>query len=275
MRENDSNDVEYAILGSGTTIGSADDARKEGFFYMCKNMCCPYWTFLSFTFIVTCIQVVLFFITVGYDYDTDAFLTPKHSTLVKFGSTDFEKMRYDYELWRFFTAGFLNGNLLQLFIAAVFQFIIGFRVEPSVGTLKTAAVYIVSIIGSSFFSTMCAPSWETVGESGLPGLLMSIVPWIMLNWNSLAEHPMRTCTIIWVVCFIIFGFLFGFGTFRGIDFFSTFGSLLTGFTMGLAIYTTMKPEMEPSAKIMKFSGLGVLLFYFGLSIILFFTAVEE
>lgn len=104
---------------------------------------------------------------------------------------------------------------------------------------------------------------------------MSIVPWVMLNWNTLEPHPMRTCTIIWVVCFILFGFIFGFGTFRGIDFFSTFGSLITGFTMGLAVYTTMKPEMEPNAKKMKLIGLGILIFYFVLSIILFFTAVED
>jgi hypothetical protein len=66
---------------------------------------------LSCTVIVSVVQILIYIITVSYDYDSDAFLKPKKDTLILFGAVDFEKMRYGYELWRFFTAGFLNASM--------------------------------------------------------------------------------------------------------------------------------------------------------------------
>jgi hypothetical protein len=89
IQPQDENDTELAILGGGMQMGSPDGARKESFGYMCKFVCCPYFSWLSFSSVICIINVILFFVCVGYDYDSDKFLTPKKSTLVTFGATDF------------------------------------------------------------------------------------------------------------------------------------------------------------------------------------------
>jgi membrane associated rhomboid family serine protease len=161
-------------------------------------------------------------------------------------------------------------------MGVVFQLIIGFRVEPTVGTIKTMVVYFVSIIGATLFTVMCAPEYNSVGPSGTGGLLTSIIPWLMLNWNSTAHDMKRNYTLCNAIMLLIFGFIFGFGAFTAAyDFYAEFGAIISGFVLGLGLYTSLKPDMEPSSRNMKLSGIGIGCFYFGLSIILFFTAVED
>lgn len=55
---------QYPILGYGFQMGTADQARKETFGQMLKYIFCPFFKSLSFIFIITIIDIIMFFITV-------------------------------------------------------------------------------------------------------------------------------------------------------------------------------------------------------------------
>ena len=90
-------DGDYPILNSTRFGGSPEEARKETFWQMLKFIFCPYFTIRSFIFIITVIDIIMYFITVFYDYNTNEFLQPKVSTLIKFGAKDPSKMQ-GYEI---------------------------------------------------------------------------------------------------------------------------------------------------------------------------------
>lgn len=97
--------------------------RKETFFQMLKFTFCPTFTFYSFIFFVTMVDIVLYIITLlmtmfgNYSLDPFQFLGPSALLLDKFGAKDPYKMRYDLELWRFFTPMFLHASFLHILVS--------------------------------------------------------------------------------------------------------------------------------------------------------------
>lgn len=88
---------DYPILNSTRFGGSPEEARKETFWQMLKFIFCPYFSIKSFIFIITVIDIVMYFITVFYSYDTNEFLQPKVDTLITFGAKDPSRMQ-GYEI---------------------------------------------------------------------------------------------------------------------------------------------------------------------------------
>ena len=89
---------QYPILGYGFELGTAEEARKESFGKMLRLVFCPYFTTKSFIFIITCVDVALYFATVFYDYNSNDFLEPTLNSLDDFGAKNPERMKDDYEL---------------------------------------------------------------------------------------------------------------------------------------------------------------------------------
>eukprot|EP00358_Blepharisma_japonicum_P006905 CAMPEP_0202942428 /NCGR_PEP_ID=MMETSP1395-20130829/2628_1 /ASSEMBLY_ACC=CAM_ASM_000871 /TAXON_ID=5961 /ORGANISM="Blepharisma japonicum, Strain Stock R1072" /LENGTH=47 /DNA_ID= /DNA_START= /DNA_END= /DNA_ORIENTATION= len=47
---------------------------------------------------MTCAQIIMYTITVFYDYNTDAFLEPEEDTLDDFGAKNPEEMQQNYQI---------------------------------------------------------------------------------------------------------------------------------------------------------------------------------
>jgi membrane associated rhomboid family serine protease len=201
---------QYPILGYGFELGSADEARKESFGKMLKLVFCPFFTIRSFIFIITCIDIVIYFASVIYDYNSNDFLQPTIDSLNAFGAKNPERMKEDLELWRWITPVFLHADLMHLTFNLLMQVILGFRLEPTVGPWKTIIIYMGSAFGGVLFSCLVDPDTIAVGAStAIFGLIASMIAWIIINWTSLDGDLYRTVTLIWLIIILLFNLLMG------------------------------------------------------------------
>ena len=174
---------QYPILGYGFELGTAGDARKESFGRMLTLAFCPHFRTYSFIFIISCVQIVIYFITVFYDFDSDHFLEPTNDSLDTFGAKDPERMKEDYELWRWFTPMLLHA----------------------------IAIYVGSGFGGVLFSCLVSPDTMAVGAStAIFGIITAMIAWIMFNWSALENDLYRTVTLIWLIILLVFNLLMGF-----------------------------------------------------------------
>jgi membrane associated rhomboid family serine protease len=71
-----------------------------------------------------------------------------------------------HEYWRLFTAGFLHDGLLHILFNMVFLYFMGPMLEPAIGRLNFAVVYLVSLLAGSFGALLFQPLGLTIGASG-------------------------------------------------------------------------------------------------------------
>jgi membrane associated rhomboid family serine protease len=80
------------------------------------------------------------------------------------------------EWWRVFTAGFLHASLFHLALNMFALYVLGKMVEPALGSVSYAALYMCSIVAGSFGALLLDPNALTVGASGAVfGLMGAIV----------------------------------------------------------------------------------------------------
>jgi membrane associated rhomboid family serine protease len=201
---------QFPLLGYGFELGTAEEARKESFGKMLKLLFCPYFTIYSFIFFITCVDVIMYTISVAYDYDTNNFLTPTISALDDLGAKDAYKLKNSHEVWRWLTPMLLHAEPSHLTFNLIMQIILGFRLEPTVGPWKTIFIYIGSGFGGVLFSSIVDPDDIAVGAStALFGILAAMISWIIINWSSLEGDPYRTVTLVWLFFILMFNFLIG------------------------------------------------------------------
>ncbi|CAG9318100.1 unnamed protein product [Blepharisma stoltei] len=264
---------QYPLLGYGFQMGTAEQARKETFCQMLKYIFCPFFTTRSFIFVITVIDIVIYFVTVFYDYDSSNFLEPTNHSLDEFGAKDPEKMQQDYEMWRWLTPMVLHANLTHITFNMIMQVILGFRLEPTVGTKRTIIVYVVSGMGGILFSCLVSPTTMAVGAStSIFGITSAMLAWIIMNWTSLEGDVYRTITLIWLIMILIFNLIMGFAS-PLVDNWGHFGGLIVGFGMGYAVFEYIAPPNRKE-KNMKIGMAGAVGFYFVLGFILFYTVVK-
>ncbi|MGH2943584.1 MAG: rhomboid family intramembrane serine protease [Solirubrobacteraceae bacterium] len=72
----------------------------------------------------------------------------------------------DGDWWRIVTAGFLHAGILHLAFNMYFLYFLGTLMEPEIGKLRFAIIYVVSLLGGSFGALLLSPDAVTVGASG-------------------------------------------------------------------------------------------------------------
>lgn len=73
---------------------------------------------------------------------------------------------HSHEYWRIVTAGFLHDGLLHIAVNMLSLYFVGASLEPAVGRVNFAAVYVVSLLAGSFGALLFQPDAYTVGASG-------------------------------------------------------------------------------------------------------------
>jgi membrane associated rhomboid family serine protease len=71
-----------------------------------------------------------------------------------------------HEYWRILTAGFLHDGLAHIFINMLSLYFVGTVLEPAIGRLNFAAIYLASLLAGSFGALLFQPLSPTVGASG-------------------------------------------------------------------------------------------------------------
>ena len=70
------------------------------------------------------------------------------------------------DAWRLLTAGFLHDGPLHILLNMVGVYFIGQLLEPSLGHLRFAALYLASVLAGSFGALLLQPEAQTIGASG-------------------------------------------------------------------------------------------------------------
>ena len=70
------------------------------------------------------------------------------------------------EYWRLVTSGFMHSGLLHLGFNMYILYWLGTQMEPSLGHLRFAALYLASLLSGSFGVMLLDPNAVTVGASG-------------------------------------------------------------------------------------------------------------
>lgn len=118
---------------------------------------CPKLELKSALFVISVIQIIIYIIELSYGgLGQSSFLAATPDTLEKFGQKDAYKMRYDFQLWRFFCPMFLHLNFTHISCNVLAQLMIGSGLESDIGSLKFTALYLLSGFGGILFSALCS-----------------------------------------------------------------------------------------------------------------------
>ena len=167
---------------------------------------------------------------------------------------DFAMSRFtvgDGEVWRLLTAGFLHAGLLHLLFNMYALYILGGMLEPSVGRLRFALIYFVSLLAGSFGALLLQPTGFTVGASGAIFGLMGAAVVIMRNRGI---DPMESGLGLWIGLNLLITF-----TIPGISIGGHIGGLLGGALVAAVLYDgVQRLKIPQSAATLIAGAIGVL-----------------
>jgi membrane associated rhomboid family serine protease len=109
----------------------------------------------------------------------------------------------DHEYWRLITAGFLHAGIFHLAFNMLALWVLGTLLEPAIGRLRFALVYLVSLLAGSFGALLLEPNAPTVGASGAIFGLMGAAFVVM---RSRGINPMESGLGMWLVLNLLITF---------------------------------------------------------------------
>jgi membrane associated rhomboid family serine protease len=147
------------------------------------------------------------------------------------------------DVWRIVTAGLLHDDrlptgLLHIGFNMYFLYFLGQLLEPTLGRLRFATAFFISLLGGSLGALVLSPDQFTIGASGAVFGLMAVA---LMELRARGIAPMQTPlgTILILNLFITFGFA-GFISVGG-----HLGGLLAG---GLCGYLLFEVGAQPSRR---------------------------
>jgi membrane associated rhomboid family serine protease len=88
------------------------------------------------------------------------------STVLSHGALYGPAIVHQHEYWRLLTSGFLHYSLLHIAFNMFFLYVMGAMLEPAIGHLNFAFVYLTSLFAGSFGALLFQPDALTAGASG-------------------------------------------------------------------------------------------------------------
>jgi membrane associated rhomboid family serine protease len=129
--------------------------------------------------------------------------------------------------WRLIAGGFLHANLLHIGMNMLILYWLGRMLEPAIGSVRFAAVYVTSLFAGAFGALLLTPHAFTVGASGaIFGLAGCAVVEMRSRNISIMESGLGALILI--------NLLFSFAS-SGISIGGHVGGLIGGALAGLAL----------------------------------------
>ncbi len=73
---------------------------------------------------------------------------------------------HQHQYWRIVSGGFLHDGILHIGVNMLSLYFVGSALEPTVGRINFAAIYLASLLAGSFGALLFQPQVPTVGASG-------------------------------------------------------------------------------------------------------------
>lgn len=239
------NDFRPVAIGQTEFISAPAEIRQESFFQLISSICCPRFKFKSTIFILSCLDLLVYLVTLGFGIKISAteLLAPEFQTLDLFGMKYPSKI-YKGQFHRLILFGLLHANLVHLISNLISQIILGSFLEQLIGPLLAALLYLLSNIGGGLFSCVIDPTPGVGASVAIFGILGGYFGYMLLNWNFL-ERKWGKFQIFLNLIFIILivGINVSYGLSNPlIDNYGHLGGLIYGF---LLIFMFVQPvEMD-------------------------------
>ncbi|XP_065094649.1 rhomboid-related protein 1 [Ochlerotatus camptorhynchus] len=143
--------------------------------------CCP-WTVPWSLLVISAIQICT------YVFNNDTFYQ-----LLIFSPV------LQHEIWRFVTYTFLHANAVHLMLNVIIQIIVAFPLETEQGHGAVLVVYFAGVIAGGMGASVFEPTQMVGASAGVYCLLISHVPHIVMNFQSLSHRYFRIMAVL-VLC---------------------------------------------------------------------------
>lgn len=207
---------------------------------------CPTFKFLSVTFLIILVDLIMFIIEVakGLDKTSTNLLQVNLQTLIGLGA-NYQPNDLAGQVYRFLSAIFIHVHFLHIFGNIIVTFLFLSRVEHTLGPARTIIVYLCAGIAANVFSVLISPDNVKAGAStSLYGIIGFIIGYVIINWRGLDTiGPLLKCQV-WctALMIIIFIFLFTPSNVDGsVDVYGHLGGALAGFWLS-SIHSTIVEE---------------------------------
>lgn len=167
------------------------------------------------------------------------FMSFSSEALISWGA-NFKPLTTDGEWWRLVTSTFLHGGIMHLFANMYGLLFVGIFLEPRIGKVKFAVIYIITGILASVSSLWWHDSTVSVGASGAIFGLYGLFLALMLT----KVYPKEFNRALLFGTLIFVGFNLVMGLAGGIDNAAHIGGLVSGFVIGLFISPQLKVDSE-------------------------------
>ncbi|HEY7836319.1 MAG TPA: rhomboid family intramembrane serine protease [Solirubrobacteraceae bacterium] len=114
------------------------------------------------TYALIAMNVIVFLTEQG---QLTLFGTGIHGTVIAEGVLYREAIAVGHDYYRLVSAGFLHENLLHIGFNMYLLYILGVRLEPTIGSARFAAIYVTSLLAGSFGALLATPA-PSLGASG-------------------------------------------------------------------------------------------------------------
>jgi membrane associated rhomboid family serine protease len=221
-----------------------NEIRNESFLTWLKNMFCPNFKYSSIIFIITCLDLIVYIITLLFGVKITQFelLAPKFETLDLFGMKYPSKI-YRGQIHRLIFFGLLHANLVHLVSNILSQIILGSIIEGFIGTKKTAILYLLSNIFGGIFS--CVMNFTPgVGASvAIFGFLGGYFGFTIINWNYIKDNMSYLANTIFMIFIVIMNVSYGLNN-KIIDNYGHLGGFIYGFLIIFILVSPIDPNRE-------------------------------
>lgn len=235
-----------SLLGEQPSIGTPDSIRKESCWDMIRLSTCPYFELQSFISLMCVVDVCMYAMSVAVEWEPGQFATPSFTALQDMGAKDAYKLQADREIWRWFLPIVLHAAPAHLVFNLLFQALIGYRIEPTMGWKQTAILYWTSGLGGVLLSAVCSPTTLGVGASAcILGMVTGSVTltqlaYLAVNWTRLSGSYLLQYTLCWLLVMLVINLLFTAVPLTqglpGTDAWGHLGGCLTGFAVGYVLF---------------------------------------
>jgi membrane associated rhomboid family serine protease len=148
--------------------------------------------------------------------------------------------------WRLVTGGFLHSNFLHIAFNMYLLWLLGRELEPVLGSVRFAVLYLTALLGGTFGALLLAPTAVTVGASGAVFGLMGAT---LVEIHRRGFDPLRSGIMALIGLNLVLSFVL-----PGISIGGHVGGLLAGLAAGL-LFRVADARRVP---VLGYVGCGVL-----------------
>jgi membrane associated rhomboid family serine protease len=165
----------------------------------------------------------------------------KDSDMLTWGA-NFKSSIINGEWWRFLTSIFLHGGLLHLVLNVYVLYFVGIFLEPRLGKIKFAIIYLVTGILANITILWRSDGTISVGASGaifgLYGVILSLLLTKKVFPKDFSKPFLRSTLLYIAICILL--------EFMGGDNVVHIAGLISGFLIGLILITRKPDGYEPN-----------------------------